>query len=128
MAGPLTNAAVAASNGLFTVALDFGTGVFTGDARWLEIAARTNGGAGLTKVDLQSLNTHNAITAELGWQLVDSPRVGLYPQALITASLFGTTTQLVTADYGSNPLEHPVGGHLHERPPQRDHGQLHGPL
>lgn len=42
--GPmLTNSAMAVSNGLFTVTLDFGTGVFNGDARWLEIAARTNG-------------------------------------------------------------------------------------
>ena len=43
IAGPLTNSATSVSNGLFTVALDFGGGVFTGPARWLEIAARTNG-------------------------------------------------------------------------------------
>ena len=44
LAGPLTNAAVAVSNGLFTVALDFGAGVFDGADRWLEIGVRTNGG------------------------------------------------------------------------------------
>jgi len=48
IAGPVTNAAVAVSNGLFTVTLDFGTGVFAGNARWLEIAVRTNGGASFT--------------------------------------------------------------------------------
>jgi hypothetical protein len=49
VAGPLTNAAVEVSNGLFAVTLDFGTGVFTGDARWVEIAVRTNsGGADFT--------------------------------------------------------------------------------
>ena len=46
VAGPLTNSAVAVSNGLFTVNLDFGSGVFTGPARWLDIGVRTNGSAG----------------------------------------------------------------------------------
>jgi hypothetical protein len=36
-------APVAVSNGLFTVVLDYGSGIFTGAARWLEIAVRTNG-------------------------------------------------------------------------------------
>lgn len=44
VAGPLTNSPVAVSNGLFTVTLDPGAGVFTGADRWLEIAVRTNGG------------------------------------------------------------------------------------
>jgi hypothetical protein len=42
--GPtITNAAVPVSNGLFTVALDFGLDVFSGQSRWLEIAVCTNG-------------------------------------------------------------------------------------
>ncbi len=44
IAGPVTNSAVAANNGLFTATLDFGPGVFTGPDRWLQIAVRTNGG------------------------------------------------------------------------------------
>src|SRR5664279_1627385 len=35
VSGPITNAPVTVSNGLFTVMLDFGAGVFTGPARWL---------------------------------------------------------------------------------------------
>lgn len=40
----ITNAAVSVSNGMFTVALDFGPGVFDGGDRWLEIGVTTNGG------------------------------------------------------------------------------------
>ncbi|HMC29141.1 MAG TPA: hypothetical protein VKM56_15230, partial [Verrucomicrobiae bacterium] len=40
---PLVITGVAVSNGLFTVMLDFGDGVFTGPPRWLEIAVNTNG-------------------------------------------------------------------------------------
>lgn len=42
VSAPLTNMATAVSNGLFTATLDFG-GAFAGEARWLEIAVRTNG-------------------------------------------------------------------------------------
>src|SRR3954453_12701593 len=42
IAGPVTNSAASITNGLFTVTIDFGAVVFDGNARWLEIAARTN--------------------------------------------------------------------------------------
>src|SRR5437773_11281069 len=38
----LAYAAVPVTNGLFTVNLDFGSGVFTGPQRWLQMDARTN--------------------------------------------------------------------------------------
>jgi len=45
--GAVTNRPVAVTNGLFVVTLDFGSGVFTGPPRWLEMGVRTNGSAGL---------------------------------------------------------------------------------
>jgi hypothetical protein len=43
IAGPATNSSVNVSNGLFTVLVDFGPGVFVGSSNWLEIAVETNG-------------------------------------------------------------------------------------
>jgi len=45
VAGPITNSPVNIANGLFTTTLDFGAGVFDGNARWLEIAVRPSGAA-----------------------------------------------------------------------------------
>ena len=44
---PLTANAVAVTNGFFTLTLDFGS-VFDGNARWLNIAVKTNGGSVFT--------------------------------------------------------------------------------
>ena len=44
----LTNTVV--SNGLFTVQLDFGAGVFNGTNYWLQIGARTNGSSAFTNL------------------------------------------------------------------------------
>ena len=43
IAGPITNSAVAVSNGLFTVTLDFGAGVFTGTNYWVQMAVSPAG-------------------------------------------------------------------------------------
>jgi trimeric autotransporter adhesin len=43
VAGPITNSPAGVTNGLFSASLDFGAGVFTGDARWLEIGVRPTG-------------------------------------------------------------------------------------
>ena len=44
----LTNSAVGVSNGLFSVTLDFGGGVFTGANRWLDIGVRAAGATNFT--------------------------------------------------------------------------------
>jgi hypothetical protein len=43
VAGPVTNSPVWVTNGLFTVSLDFGSGVFTGPSLWLAIGVRGYG-------------------------------------------------------------------------------------
>ncbi|MGA9776923.1 MAG: tail fiber domain-containing protein [Limisphaerales bacterium] len=48
VAGPVTTNGVAVSNGLFTVTIDFGAGVFNGTNYWLQIGVETNGGGGFT--------------------------------------------------------------------------------
>ncbi len=71
--GALTNAATGVTNGLFMVTLDFG-GVFNGSNYWLEIAARTNGGASFSTLSprqpitptpyaIYSANAGSAVTA-----------------------------------------------------------------
>lgn len=57
LVGPVTNSAVAFSNGLFTVLLDFGD-VFDGSARWLEIGVRTNS----TPTDFTVLSPRQQLT------------------------------------------------------------------
>ncbi len=53
----ISASALGVSNGLFAVTLDFGAGVFDGNARWLEISARTNGA-----VDFTTLNPRQPLT------------------------------------------------------------------
>jgi hypothetical protein len=69
-------AAVPVTNGLFNVSLDFGTDIFTGAKRWLEIGVRTNG----------SLATYSIL----------SPRQGLTPSPYaIFATKSGTASNVV---------------------------------
>ncbi len=56
LAGPVTNSATGVTNGLFAVTLDFGSKVFTGPDRWLELDVRTNdNGPFTTLLPLQPL-------------------------------------------------------------------------
>jgi hypothetical protein len=67
VAGPITNAPVAVSNGLFTTLIDFGPGVFIGNSTWLQVAVTTNDSTSpfVALSPLQQLTpTPNAIYAE----------------------------------------------------------------
>ncbi len=48
VAGPLAFPNVGVTNGLFSLALDFGPGAFGADPRWIEVSVRTNAAASYT--------------------------------------------------------------------------------
>jgi hypothetical protein len=97
VAGPLTNAPVAVTNGLFTVALDFGGTVFSGGALTLQIGVRTNGSASAYTIlsprqpilsvpySVQSLNAANA--ANLSSPLQGTNITGTIPDARLSANV-----------------------------------------
>jgi hypothetical protein len=91
VAGPITNSPVAVSNGLFTVALDFGDSVFTGEARWLELGVRTNGGDVFTTLQpRQPLQpTPYAIMANSASNLLGKVSAGQLPASVLTNSATG---------------------------------------
>ena len=79
MAVPQTNSAVAVSNGLFTVMLDFGA-VFNGAARWLEIGVRPGGSAS----DFTMLSPRQALSPTP--YAMFATTAGTVPNGVITAN------------------------------------------
>ncbi|HTL15643.1 MAG TPA: hypothetical protein VL793_00320 [Patescibacteria group bacterium] len=51
VAGPITLNSVSVTVGLFVARMDFGAGVFTGPARWLQISFRPSGNGNFTTLD-----------------------------------------------------------------------------
>src|SRR6266702_2011689 len=98
--GTLSTNGVPVSNGLFTVTLDFGPGIFTGPDRWLEIGVRTNGtGVFATLAPRQKLTaTPYAITA--------SNLTGVVPNA----GVGGTYSSAVTFSNPANSFTGNGGG------------------
>ncbi len=92
----LTNANVTISNGLFSVNLDFGPGVFNGAERWLELGVRTNGSASdyvLLSPRQHILAVPYAITAgHLTGSVADSQLSGNIPRLNSSQSFTGTVT------------------------------------
>ena len=110
VAGPLTNAPVTVTNGLFVVTLDFGAGAFTGPARWLDIGARSNGVAVAytTLTPRQQLTpTPYAITAENVDGAVSAGQLtGTLPAGLLS----GPYGNPVTLNNSGNTLAGDGGG------------------
>jgi hypothetical protein len=97
IAGPVTNNAVNVTNGLFTVQIDFGAGVFTGQTNWLQIGVASNAVSAFTTLSpLQELTpVPGAIYANSAGNLLG---------ALPSAQLSGTValTQLPAAVVTTN--------------------------
>lgn len=96
IAGPITNSAVAVSNGLFTVQLNFGAGVFTGTNYWVEMGVRTNGGAGFaTLVPRQPLTpAPYALYAPQASNAIYAVQAGSALQASNAMSLSASSPQI----------------------------------
>ena len=102
VAGPQTNSPVVVSNGLFTVVLDFGAGVFTGPARFLEIAARSNGVA----VAFTALNPRQGLTPA-PYAIAAGNLTGTFPASQLNGTLpssvlNGTYSSAVTLNNQGN--------------------------
>ena len=90
ISGPVTNSAVSVSNGLFTVAVDFGGAPYAlGEALWLEIGARTNGTA-----------TFSTLVPR---QAVLSTPIADYARAVNSSSLIGQVTDANLATTFTSP-------------------------
>jgi len=113
IAGPLTNNAVSMTNGLFTVSLDFGGGVFTGNALWLELGVRTNGSNSFTTLSprqpilptpyaLYASNSATALTAGSAATVVNGVvTTGTYANPAWISSLAGTK---ISGNIGGNAV------------------------
>jgi hypothetical protein len=51
----LTNAGTPVANGMFSVPLDYGAGIFNGSNYWIEVAVQTNGGSGFVPLSPRQL-------------------------------------------------------------------------
>jgi trimeric autotransporter adhesin len=91
-----TLAAVSVAGGLFTVNIDFGTGAFTGNARWLDIQAACPSGGGYTPLTPRQALTPAPMALALPglWtqQNATSPNlIGGYSGNSITGGVVGST-------------------------------------
>ena len=107
IAGPLTNSATGVTNGLFTISLDFGAGVFTGNARWLEIAVRTNGGGGFVTLAPRQLITPTpyAIMAGSASNLLGALPAAQLSGMIPSSDISGTYTGPVKFNNGADSFD-----------------------
>src|SRR5712691_8218335 len=98
MGGNVFTNGVPVNNGLFTVPLDFGVGIFTGSNLWLEVDVRTNGGGLYTMLSpLQALTPSpyaimSASASNLLGALPASQLSGAIPSAQLSGLYSGAVT------------------------------------
>lgn len=108
VAGPVVSSSVYVTNGLFVAELDFGQGVFAGQALWLEIAVRTNNAVEFTTLSprqpirpspyaLHAVTAGTALNASNFTGVVGPHQLaGAYTNALVLAHpanvIFGSVT------------------------------------
>ena len=103
VAGPVTTNGVIITNGLFTVTIDFGSGVFNGTNYWLQIGVETNGASPFTTLSPRQQITPvpYAIFAESSSNLLGT---------LPAASLGGTYGSAVTLNNAGNSFSGSFAG------------------
>jgi hypothetical protein len=91
--------AVPVNDGLFSVELDFGAGIFTGPERWLEIGVQTNGGSGFTTLSPRTKFTSTPYTIAA---------ISAQSAASVAAGSIGSTevanNSLTASDLGPNSV------------------------
>jgi hypothetical protein len=100
-ADPITRAATSVSNGLFTATLDFGSGVFDGTSRWLEVSVRTNGGGAFTRLSPRQAmsSTPHAIFANTASNFVGAVPLTQLPTVVLTNNESGVS---LSGTFGGN--------------------------
>jgi hypothetical protein len=102
----VTNPAVAVSNGLFTVKLDFGN-AFDGNARWLELGVRTNGSTSaytLLSPRQPITSTPYAIEAASAGSVAASGITGQVTYSQLPGTLLtnGSSSVVLNGNFGGN--------------------------
>jgi len=98
IAQPVTNNGVVITNGLFTVAIDFGSSVWNGETNWLQIAVETNGAGTFTNLGPRQQLTPApyAIFAETSSNLSGTVSLSQLPAGIVTNNEASVTLNSVT--------------------------------
>jgi hypothetical protein len=98
VAGPLPDMPVDVANGLFTVRIDFGAGIFVGPPRWLNVEVRPVGGVYTALPRQEVTSSPYAIRAQTAGSVADS---SIAANQLNTEGVAPTSGQFLSYNGGS---------------------------